>query len=71
MEIDLEQVQFLREMHFSWPQVAAILGISHSTLYGRRVEAGIVDELRYSVITDEELKVAVEAIKEEFPDVGE
>ena len=34
--VQREQVEFLRELHFSWAKIARILGISESTLRRRR-----------------------------------
>lgn len=39
--VSREQIEFLRDMHFSWIGIAALLGISESTLRRRREMFGI------------------------------
>ena len=39
--IEREQIEFLRELHFSWVKIASLLGISESTLRRRRRELNL------------------------------
>ena len=57
-------------MHFTWCQIAEILGVSRSTLY-RRIEEGLSRDLTYTNITDAELDLQIEAIKKLHPNDGE
>ena len=62
----------LAEHHFTWTQIANLLGISISTLNRRRKELNISDEIaRYSEISDEELDILMRGIKHEQPYAGE
>lgn len=42
--IEREQIEFLRELHFSWVKIASLLGISESTLRRRRRELNLDDD---------------------------
>ena len=42
--IEREQIEFLRELHFSWVKIASLLGISESTLHQRRRELNLNDD---------------------------
>ena len=45
--VDTEQIIYLREIGFTWKEVATMLGISRMTLYRRRKQAGVTDNNRY------------------------
>jgi len=66
----LDQILELRQLHFSWTKIAAISGISRSTLYRRLEEAGISPS-DYSPISDQELDGKIRCIKEGHPNDGE
>lgn len=36
----MEEIEFLRSVHFSWTKIAEFLGVSRSTLYRRLGEDG-------------------------------
>ena len=42
--IEREQIEFLRELHFSWVKIASLLGVSESTLRRRRRELNLNDD---------------------------
>ena len=69
--VDFEDIELLRRFHFTWCQIAEILGISRSTLYRRIEEEGLGADLRYTNISDGELDHHMEDIKKLHPNDGE
>ena len=69
--VDLEDVEFLHSLRFSWVQIADILGISQSTLYRRLDEEGICRLTRYTEISGRNLDRVIERVKRAHPDDGE
>ena len=55
VEVDIDEVEYLRSLRFSWTKIAGILEISRSTLYRRLESEGIHQDLSFSSITDAEL----------------
>ena len=43
--LDKEQLEFLRELRFTWTQIATMFGVCRRTLYNIRDEIGLVDYL--------------------------
>ena len=70
ISVDLYEVEYLRSLRFSWTDIAALLGISRSTLY-RRIESFGLLNLRYTAVTDSELDLMVCQIKSQSPCAGE
>ena len=50
--VDTEDIEFFRGIHFSWTNIAKVLGISRSTLYRRLEEERILHETRYSDLSN-------------------
>ena len=48
--LSAQQLQFLRDLHFSWTKIAKILGVSRKTINRRRQELGMSQELSWSSI---------------------
>lgn len=71
LQFSVEQMCFLRSIGLSWTRISAIFGVSRMTLYLKRKEAGILDDFKYSPISDEELERKVQDIKVQMPDIGE
>ena len=71
IQVDIEDVEYLRGFRFSWSHIATILEVSRSTLYRRLEEEGIATELRYSNITDNDLDRIIMEIKRDHPNDGE
>ena len=69
LEIDLDDVEFLRSLRFSWKKIAIVLNVSRSTII-RRIQEGRVTE-SYSDISDSRLDRLIRRIKEEHPNDGE
>jgi len=71
LDVSIEEIEYLRELHFSWTKIAELIGISRSTLYRRLEEEGINRLSTYTNITDSDLDRAVESIKQSHPNDGE
>ena len=71
INVDIEDIEYLRRLRFSWTAVANILGISRSTLYRRLDDEGISRDIWYSDITDSDLDRIVQEIKSNHPNDGE
>ena len=71
IDVDMNEVEYLRSLRFTWTKIANILGISRSTLYRRLDEEGISQHTTFTSITDAELDQKVAAIKNVHPNDGE
>ena len=71
MTVDIEDIEFLRQLRFTWTRIAQILGISRSTLYRRLDEEELSIHLTYTVISDADLDWLIESIKAVHPNDGE
>ena len=71
MTVDIEDIEFLRQLRFTWTRIAQILGISRSTLYRRLDEEELSIHLTYTVISDADLDRLIESIKAVHPNDGE
>lgn len=70
--ISVNQIEFLREMHFSWANIANIIGVSERTLRRWRQETGEDRfEERWSNNSDEELTRVMTEISQRTSNVGE
>ena len=69
--LDMDEVELLRHLRFSWSKIAVILGVSRSTLYRRLEGEGISRESFYSDISDNQLDKVIEEIKETHANDGE
>lgn len=49
--ISREQILYLRELQFTWQDIASLLGVSRMTVYRRRRELGILDHHRCCAFT--------------------
>ena len=71
VEVNVEEVEYLRSLRFSWTKIAAILGISRRTLYRRLQEWNLPLDINYSVISDTDLDRLVTEVKRDNPTCGE
>ena len=71
IEVDLWDIEFLRRLRFPFCQIAAILGISRSTLYRWLKEEGLSRDFIYTDLSDSELDRELAAIKSDHPNDGE
>ncbi len=69
-ELDVEDIEFLRTLMFSYTKIADILGVSRSTLYRKMKEEGVSFD-RYSPVSDQVLDNIVAEIKQSHPNDGE
>ena len=51
---NVDEVEFLRNLRFSFKEIASILGISRATLYRRLDEEGLSSSCTYSDICDQD-----------------
>ena len=71
INIDADIITFLRELNFSWVQIASIIGVHSRTLYRRRQELQIEDtQGSFSDITDADLDDLVKSLKDIQPNTG-
>ena len=71
VSIDQEKIEFLRELRFSWTQIAALFGVCRRALYTVRSEYGMIgDNHSFTSISDQELRDVVVSIKRDMPDIG-
>eukprot|EP00794_Sanderia_malayensis_P000833 gene833-125_t len=70
INIQEEQLLFLRSKHFTWTSVAKLLGVSSKTVRRRAHELGIGEE-NYNAITKEELRSIMVAIQRTTPNIGQ
>ena len=71
IQINIEEVEFLRALHLLWIRIAEILDISRHTLYRWLKNEGILQELQFTEISDNDLDEVMKGIKEEHPNDGE
>ena len=69
-DITREQLEFLASMSFTWTQIARMLGVSHMTIYRRRVEFQMVQSVN-GTLSDNELKLLLTSMRKEHPSMGQ
>lgn len=55
IDINIEEVEFLCSLHLQWNKIAQILGVSRHTLYRRLKSEGILEDLLFNDISDDDL----------------
>jgi len=70
VDVDLDDVEFLRSLKLTWTMVADVLGVSKSTIFRRMTEEGRVVST-YSSIDDGSLDSIVQSVKVDHPNDGE
>ena len=71
VEIDIDDIEFLRNLKFTWDRIASIVGVSRSTLYRWLKEEGLSTSITYSNISDQSLDPLITTIKRQHPHDGE
>ena len=69
-DIKKEQLEFLTSMSFTWTQISRMLGVSHMTIYRRRVEFQMF-ESGSTTLSDDELKLLLTSMRKEHPSMGQ
>ena len=69
--LDIEDVELLRQLRFTWSKISEILGVSRAALYRRLEEEGVSRETFYTSISDNDLDRLVLDIKALHPNDGE
>ena len=69
--ISKSQIKGLWDLGFTWSKIAAMIGVSRTTLHRRIRELGLKEETCYSEIDDQELDVFVRTILALLPNIGE
>ena len=70
LDIEIEDIEFLRSLRFSLTAIAEILKVSRSTIYRRMEEYGVPFD-KYSNISDRVLDEIMTDIKQHHPNDGE
>nr|XP_018901411.1 PREDICTED: uncharacterized protein LOC109033301 [Bemisia tabaci] len=70
IDIPAPQVNALRQCGATWTRIAKVFNVSRRTLTNRLQDNHIEDPRTSHVMSDEELFVAITAIKREFPSAG-
>ena len=70
IDINVEEVEFLRSLNLHWNRITQILGISRHTLYCRLKNEGILQDLQFTDISDSDLNDVLTQIKAEHPNDG-
>ena len=70
LDVDLDDVEFLCSLKLSLTKVAALLGVSRSTIYRRMAEEGRVIG-GYTAISDSALDILIRGLKTDHPQDGE
>ena len=71
IDVNIEEIELLRSMRFTWTKISELLGISRSTLYRKLEEEGMSQEVHYTSISDHDLDDQIIAIKLAHPNDGE
>ena len=69
IHIDIDRVEMLRQVGYTWQEVADAVGVSRSTLWRRLSEQNVTLE-SYTDISDNDLDDVVKSIQHNFPNAG-
>lgn len=71
VRIEKEKIEFLRELRFSWTEIARMFGVCRRTLYNIRSVNGMLEgNQAFTMISDQDLIDLIKAIKRDMPDIG-
>ena len=70
--IHRSQLEYLRQLNFSWTEIADLVGVSSMTIYRRRSEFGMLDDDALDIHTsDQELNEVLQQLRHDNPYSGE
>ena len=69
LRIDIDQVEMLRQVVYSWKEISDAVGVSRSTLW-RCLQEQNLTLSSYSDISDSDLDTLVQGIQHDFPNAG-
>lgn len=69
LHINIDQVEMLRQVGYTWQEVADAVGVSRTTLW-RRLQEQNVTISSYTDISDADLDEMVKSIQHNFPNAG-
>ena len=53
--VNIEEVEYLRSLRLKWKDIAEVLDISRQTLYRRLREEGLLEDLQFTDISNDDL----------------
>ena len=65
-----EQLIYLRSFHFTWTDIASLLGVSRMTIFRRRQENGLLNDPT-ETIDDSQLRMLLSHLRRSSPQLGE
>ena len=68
--VEKDQIEYLHSLHFSWPEISNLLGISRMTLYRRNRDFGLLQTPNRAVSSDQ-LTGIIELLCHDNPYCGE
>ena len=71
IDMDIDQICHLRRIGLTWVAISTLMGISRTTLYRRRKEAGIIGDIKFTNISDDDLQQKIVEVCLSLPDSGE
>ena len=68
--VSRDQLEYLRSLSFTWTGIASLLGVSRMTIFRRRVEFQMLNEVA-RFVENRELRTIVSSLRHDLPNVGE
>ena len=69
-QVQKEQLEYLFSLGFSWSAIAALLCVSHMTIYRRREQFGLLRDPQ-NTLSDQDLVTVLGQLRQEHPNIGE
>ena len=68
--VTADQLIYLRSIHFTWTDIASLLGVSRMTIFWRWKEYGLLDDPTETV-DDSQLRILLSDLRRSSPQLGE